>query len=70
MSPSNRHEVTRQARGQDRRRWEAAALRGGRLGRARLPVDALRDLKIKPMLRLKHAASRFTWRVAIADLRI
>ena len=28
-------------------RWGAGALRGGRLGRARLPVDARRDMKIK-----------------------
>ena len=27
--------------------WGAGALRGGRLGRARLPVDAWRDMKIK-----------------------
>ena len=39
-------------------RWGAGALRGGRLGRARLPVDARREMKkYKPMQCMKNIAT-------------
>jgi len=37
--------------------WGAGALRGGRLGRARLPVDARRDMEKKSMQCMKSIAT-------------
>ena len=37
--------------------WGADALRGGRLGRARLPVDARRYMKIKTNADIKNVST-------------